>query len=119
MAPGPFTSAHRLRRSEEFRRVFEEGRKLHTRHLLVFVAGGSAGMTRLGITVTRRVGNAVFRNRAKRVTREAFRAVRDRLPPGTDVVVVVKRDAAWPTMEGYRRDLEHAFRLFSGHGDGR
>ena len=68
---------------------------------------------RLGITVTRKVGNAVFRNRAKRVTREAFRRTRDGLPPGTDVVVIVKRDTTWPTLRRYERDLAHAFRKYA------
>lgn len=45
---------------------------------------------RLGITASRRVGNAVARNRIKRVVREAFRATRDIWPPGCDVVVIVR-----------------------------
>jgi len=46
---------------------------------------------RLGITASRRVGNAVVRSRAKRLIREAFRATRDLWPAGIDLVVIVKR----------------------------
>jgi ribonuclease P protein component len=46
----------------------------------------------LGITASRKVGNAVHRNRAKRLVREAFRATRDLWWPGLDVVVLVKSD---------------------------
>lgn len=46
---------------------------------------------RLGITASRKVGNAIVRGRAKRLVREAFRATRDLWPPGVDIVVIVKR----------------------------
>lgn len=115
MAPGPFTPDHRLRRSTQFQGVLQEGTKIYTRNLLVFAAAGPTEETRLGITVTRKVGNAVFRNRAKRVTREAFRRIRDRLPPGTDIVVIVKRDTAWPTLARYERDMAHAIKIYTRH----
>lgn len=115
MGPGPFTPDHRLRRSVQFQRVLQEGKKIYTRNLLVFAAAGPTEETRLGITVTRKVGNAVFRNRAKRVTREAFRRLRDSLPLGTDVVVIVKRDTAWPTLARYKKDMAHAIRIYTGH----
>ena len=113
MTPGPFTSDQRLRRSVQFKRVLQEGRKIHTRNLLVFAVTGSSEEPRLGITVTRKVGNAVFRNRAKRVTRAAFRSTRAGLPPGTDVVIIVKRDTAWPSLERYEKDMAHAFRIYT------
>ena len=48
----------------------------------------AAGGTRLGLAVSRRAGNAVVRNRIKRVLREAFRLDREDLPPGLDVIVI-------------------------------
>ena len=97
----------------QFQRVIQEGQKIYTRNLLVFAAAGPSGESRLGITVTRKVGNAVFRNRAKRVTRAAFRHIREGLPPGTDVVIIVKRDTAWPSLERYEKDMAHAFRIYT------
>jgi ribonuclease P protein component len=76
----------------EFQRATSAGRRLSARHFLVFVRDrGDGGSTRLGITVTRRVGNAVRRNRIKRLVREWFRGRSDGLGP-CDVVVVAKRD---------------------------
>lgn len=68
------------------------------RHFLVFVVRNPTtdGLPppRVGVTVTRKVGNAVTRNRIKRLVREAFRRVRVSLPSGLDIVWVAKRTAA-------------------------
>ncbi len=61
---------------------------------LVFYACPGTGRRRLGCTVPRTVGNAVTRNRVKRLVRECFRAMRERLPEGCTLVVNAKRSAA-------------------------
>jgi ribonuclease P protein component len=83
--------------------VQQGGRKHHVRHFIVFVSPrrtpesaptASPLPTRLGITVTRKIGNAVERNRIKRLVREVFRLHRTRLPEGLDLVWVAKQQAA-------------------------
>ncbi len=95
MKPQGLPRALRLKRRREFLRVQKGGRKQHTRHFLVFVRRrDDEGPTRLGITITRKVCNAVGRNRIKRLVREGFRRARSKLPPGFDLVWIAKRDAA-------------------------
>jgi ribonuclease P protein component len=83
----------RLRRRAEFVAVQSGGRKLHGRHVLVLAKEQALPVGRLGITVTKKVGNAVVRNRIRRLLREWLR-LNGWIPPGWDVVVVAKDSAA-------------------------
>jgi ribonuclease P protein component len=89
----------RLRKRREFLAVQNGGRRVGGRRFLFFVrprpaeASGLAAETRFGITVTRKIGNAVTRNRVKRVVREGFRLIASTFPAGLDLVVVARASA--------------------------
>ena len=100
-----FPRAHRLRSRRDFRRVQSVGRRVHTPHFIVLVDRGRAERTRLGITVSRKVGGAVVRNRVKRLVREVFRANRERFQRGHDLVVIAKRHAGEVDFTSARREL--------------
>jgi ribonuclease P protein component len=90
----------RLSRSAEFERVYRQGRSKGNRYLVLYAfprddesSERDEDGPRLGLSVSRRVGGAVDRNRIKRVLREAFWAEAERLPAGSDYVVVARPDA--------------------------
>ena len=84
----------RLRRRADFLAVQGAGTKLHGRHLLALACKRSdGGQGRLGLTITRKVGNAVVRNRIKRLLREWLR-LHGWIPAGWDIVLVAKDSAA-------------------------
>jgi ribonuclease P protein component len=98
MSGEAFPRSHRLARRSDFRKTYDEGRKLAGRYLVLFVHPSESGNIRLGLTVTKRIGCAAERNRARRRLREVFRREaratleRNRWS-GTDVVVNL-RDGA-------------------------
>ena len=85
----------RLSRSADFDRVFRQGRSHAGRDLVLYVfpRGSEDAAPRLGLSVSRKVGGAVERNRVKRLLREAFALECSRLPVSTDAVVVARHGA--------------------------
>lgn len=97
MTPPPraeLPRSQRIRRRADFTRIQDGGAKVSTPHfLLLGERREDDAPARLGVVASRKVGNAVCRNRAKRLIREAFRRHAARLPPGLDLVVVARPGA--------------------------
>lgn len=95
---GPFRRGDRLLRSSEFSRVGRDGRRVADPAFVLLVSrrepGCDGSPQRLGVTVSRKVGGAVIRNRVKRRVREWFRRSRQKLRSGIDVVVIGRSGAA-------------------------
>ncbi len=102
----------RIRRRADFQRVYDRGVRMHARFMTLFILANDLPATRLGVAATRKLGDAVRRNRAKRLARELFR--RNKTLPGFDVVIVPRRellDAEFSSLEAdYRGALRRRAR---------
>lgn len=100
----PFRTRHRLTHEREFQAVFAARNSRTRGPLVVFAAPSTLPHARLGLSVGRRVGSAVVRNRVKRLLREVFRLNLPALPAGLDLVVNVRPHRALPFAQ-YQRHL--------------
>lgn len=110
------TRRERLRRRPEFLRVQRRGVRTRGRYLTLFSLANGQDVTRLGVIATRRLGNAVTRNRSKRLVREIFRLNKGRV--GIDLVVLPRPGfggVAFPALVAdYQRTLDRLERSHAG-----
>jgi ribonuclease P protein component len=107
MSPGNlhrFRPHEHLRRPSDFRRVYDRRRSASDEWLLVYGCENGLAYSRLGLSVSRKVGGAVQRNRLRRLYREAFRLTRSELPVGLDLILI-PRSAREPALADLQRCL--------------
>lgn len=101
-----FGAGARLKTGEDFRKVYEQGRKTVGRSLILWHRLDPAGREpRLGLSVSSKVGGAVRRARLKRLLREAFRLRRSELPAGLELVAYPRPGCAWESRGDAEREL--------------
>jgi ribonuclease P protein component len=100
-----FTKAERLLKRREYRHVYDQGQRHHFPLFTIFVLKNAQPTSRLGVTVTKRIGSAVVRNRCKRLVRESFRRHTWRLTSPVDIVVNVKQPMAQATYQQVERQF--------------
>src|SRR3954462_2495373 len=83
-----FRAHEHLRRPVDFKRVYDRRRSVSTDNLIVYAATNELPHNRLGLSVSRKFGGAVQRNRLRRLYREAYRLTRHQMPAGLDLVLI-------------------------------
>jgi len=92
----------RISRGKEYKCIYTNGRRIPGQYIIVFTHKNQLPYNRFGIVTSKKVGNAVIRNRAKRQIREVIRKNLNNLRPGYDVVIVARfniKDAVFALIE--------------------
>ncbi|MDR6225366.1 ribonuclease P protein component [Desmospora profundinema] len=104
-------SKYRLKRRNDFKRAFRGGSSVANRQFVLYRSRRrQPGPVRIGISVSRKVGNAVIRNRIKRLVKEITRQWVEDLPEETDLIVIARKPAAEMDYHQMKSSLRHVFR---------
>lgn len=95
-----------LTRNNDFRRAYAKGKSYVSPVVVVYVLKNRQRLLRVGITTSKKIGNAVQRNRSRRVIREAYRQLADRVRPGFDLVFVARGRTCHVKSTEVQRHLE-------------
>ena len=86
-----FGKDERIRKRQDYLRIYEQGARRYSQRFTIITCRNPSGIRRLGTTVSKKAGNAVQRNRIKRLLREFFRLNKSRLPAAQDIVIIAKK----------------------------
>jgi ribonuclease P protein component len=112
-----FTKAERILKRRDYVALSKSGRRVQNEHFIAYFAPSPHSGTRIGITVTKKVGSAVKRNRIKRLVREYFRLNRHSLSGKWDINIIAKRHIADLSSERAFRSLQELFERISSYDD--
>ena len=109
-----FRKTDRILKRADFIRLSKSGQKIRNRFFIANCSSSDTEYTRLGLTVSKRVGNAVTRNRMKRLCRECFRLYRHNITVKRDINIVVTKEAANLSAERFFSSLQKLFDRVDG-----
>jgi ribonuclease P protein component len=110
-----FQKSDRLLKRHEFLEILKVGHRIQNRQFKAVYQKNNKGTTRIGITITKRVGNAVTRNKLKRLIREYFRKNRQKLPANVDINIIAKKEAVMMDNQELLSSLNHIFDKITYH----
>lgn len=96
-----------LKKNKDFQTVYKKGRSYANKYLVMYVLENQTDQNRLGISVSKKVGNSVVRHRLTRLIRESYRLQEDRFQHGLDIVVIARAGAKGKTYSEIESALIH------------
>jgi ribonuclease P protein component len=105
MKPSSLTKKERILKRADFIDINLHGKRFRTENFTIIAQPNGGDITRLGVTVSKRVGNSVKRNHMKRLIREFFRHHKHAMPKGYDVVIAPLHEIQAPSLSKVREEL--------------
>lgn len=100
-----------IKKNEEFREIYRTGKSYANKYLIMYVKKNNNNFNRIGISVSKKVGNSVVRHRITRLIRESYRLSRDSILAGHDIIIVARTDAKGKSFSEIESALLHLIRL--------
>ena len=98
-------------KNREFQTVYESGVSFANRNLVMYVFPNNKEENRIGISVSKKVGNSVVRHRVKRIIRESYRLNCDNVKNGLDIVIIARKEAKEKSYQELEQSMLHLYRL--------
>ncbi len=104
--------AFRIKENAEFQAVFKKGKSVANRQFVIYMLEKEEqNHFRIGLSVSKKIGNAVMRNRIKRCIRQAFHELEEQISHNKDFVIIARKPAAEMDYHSIKKSLEHVLRL--------
>ncbi|MEK3806657.1 ribonuclease P protein component [Metabacillus sp. SLBN-84] len=102
---------NRIKKNEDFQKIFKQGKSMANRQFVIYMLNQPEEKEfRLGLSVSKKIGNAVTRNRVKRLVRQVFLEEKDSLKTGMDYIVIARKPASEMDYHEVKSSLLHLFR---------
>ena len=101
----------RLQKNENFQSVYRSGKSYANKYFIIYVSNNRLNTNRLGVSVSKKVGNSVIRHRMKRLVKESFRLQKDMFNSGLDIVVIARKGSDACDYAGIESALLHLMKL--------
>lgn len=105
-----FGKNERIRKRRDYLKVQRKGKRVSSGNFTVILSSNESGTRRLGITVSKKIGISVKRNRIKRLLREFFRLNKNNLPDSKDIVIIARKDVSLLKYQDVCLELEKLFK---------
>jgi ribonuclease P protein component len=102
---------NRLRKNMEFKKVYKARKNFWNRNLILYIRRNGTKETRIGVSITRKVGNAVVRNKLKRRIKELNSKYSEDIKTGYDIVIIPKKNAVDLSFKDLESALKHIYKL--------
>lgn len=111
--------AYRIKKNSEFQYIFKHGKSFANRQLVIFyLEKPEQEHFRMGLSVGKKIGNAVMRNKIKRYLRETFRELKKEIKPNVDIIIIARQPTKNMGLTEFKKSLSHLLykqRLFKNN----
>ena len=102
----------RVKKNKDFQEIFKNGHSIANRQFIIYkYQNGSVGHFRLGLSVSKKIGNAVVRNRIKRYIRQSFLELKNEIHPAYDYIVIARKPASEMSFKEVKNSLIHVLKI--------